>query len=172
MSWWGSHTINIVKWQLQTTLWPDIMVTLSRQNCRVPSSVNVHGFCLHHGKVINFLLILTLFKFNLTLKIRLGLTYVLVGLNEKFKKYHWMFSYGIFPPFSVWMYSNAHLFLVQNLQIRSGIFRPKVYISRPVHCAVCIISFVRKTMEFRRPFPYFVNCHELVSVKFLSVQHR
>ena len=34
----GVATINIVKWQLQTTLWPDNMVTLSRQNCRVPSS--------------------------------------------------------------------------------------------------------------------------------------
>ena len=31
-------TKNIVKWQLQTTLWPDNMVTLSRQNCCVPSS--------------------------------------------------------------------------------------------------------------------------------------
>ena len=31
-------TINIVKWQLQTTLWPCTMFTLSRQNCRVPSS--------------------------------------------------------------------------------------------------------------------------------------
>ena len=30
----GVATINIVKWQLQTTLWPDNMVTLSRQNCR------------------------------------------------------------------------------------------------------------------------------------------
>ena len=34
----GVATINIVKWQLKTTLWPDNMVTLSRQNCRVPSS--------------------------------------------------------------------------------------------------------------------------------------
>ena len=34
----GVATINIVKWKLQTTLWPDNMVTLSRRNCRVPSS--------------------------------------------------------------------------------------------------------------------------------------
>ena len=31
----GVATINIVKWQLHTTLWPDNMVTLSQQNCRV-----------------------------------------------------------------------------------------------------------------------------------------
>ena len=35
----GVATIHIVKWQLQTTLWPDNMDTLSRQNCRVPSFV-------------------------------------------------------------------------------------------------------------------------------------
>ena len=40
----GVATINTVKWQLQTTLWPDNVVTLSRQNCRVPSSVNVQYF--------------------------------------------------------------------------------------------------------------------------------
>ena len=34
----GVATMNIVKWQLQTTLWPDNMLTLSRQNCLVPSS--------------------------------------------------------------------------------------------------------------------------------------
>ena len=34
----GIATINIVKWKLQTTFWPDKMVTLSRRNCRVPSS--------------------------------------------------------------------------------------------------------------------------------------
>ena len=34
----GVAIINIVKWQLQTTLGPDNIVTLSRQNCRVPSS--------------------------------------------------------------------------------------------------------------------------------------
>ena len=34
----GVATINIVKWQLQTILWPDNMATLSGQNCRVPSS--------------------------------------------------------------------------------------------------------------------------------------
>ena len=37
----GVATINIVKWQLQTTLWPDNMVTLLRQNCCVPSSDHV-----------------------------------------------------------------------------------------------------------------------------------
>ena len=37
----GVATINIVKWKLQTTLWPDNMVTLSRRNCRVPSSANM-----------------------------------------------------------------------------------------------------------------------------------
>ena len=31
---------NVVKWQLQTTLCPENMVTLSQQNCRVPSSGN------------------------------------------------------------------------------------------------------------------------------------
>ena len=34
----GVAITNIVKWQLQTTLWPENMITLSRQNCRVPSS--------------------------------------------------------------------------------------------------------------------------------------
>ena len=34
----GIATINKVKWQLQTTLSPDNMVTLSLQNCPVPSS--------------------------------------------------------------------------------------------------------------------------------------
>ena len=38
----GVATINIVKWKLQTPLWPDNMVTLSRWNCRVPSSAAVH----------------------------------------------------------------------------------------------------------------------------------
>ena len=37
----GVATINMVKWQLQTTIWPDNMVTLSRQNYRVPSSVRL-----------------------------------------------------------------------------------------------------------------------------------
>ena len=31
-------TTHIVKWQLQTTLYPENMITLSRKNCRVPSS--------------------------------------------------------------------------------------------------------------------------------------
>ena len=31
----GVATMNIVKWQLQTTLWPDNMLTLLRQNYRV-----------------------------------------------------------------------------------------------------------------------------------------
>ena len=34
----GVATTNIVKWQLPTTLCPENMVTLSRKNCRVPSS--------------------------------------------------------------------------------------------------------------------------------------
>ena len=34
----GVATQNIVKRQLQTTLWPDYMVTLLRQNCRLPRS--------------------------------------------------------------------------------------------------------------------------------------
>ena len=42
----GVVTINKVKWQLQTTLWPDNMVTLSRQNCRVPSSG--HPITIHY----------------------------------------------------------------------------------------------------------------------------
>ena len=33
----GVATTNIVKWQLETTLCPENMVTLSRKNCRVPS---------------------------------------------------------------------------------------------------------------------------------------
>ena len=36
-------TTNIVKWQLQTTLYPENMVTLSRRNSCVPSSVYYHG---------------------------------------------------------------------------------------------------------------------------------
>ena len=40
----GVATINTVKWQLQTTQQPDNMVTLSRQNCRVPSSVDFFSF--------------------------------------------------------------------------------------------------------------------------------
>ena len=34
----GVATMNISKWKLQTFLWPDNMVTLLQQNCRVPSS--------------------------------------------------------------------------------------------------------------------------------------
>ena len=37
----GLETINIVQWQLQTTLWPFKMVSLSRQNCRVPTPSSV-----------------------------------------------------------------------------------------------------------------------------------
>ena len=35
----GVATTKIVKWQIQTTWWPENNVTLSRQNCRMPSSV-------------------------------------------------------------------------------------------------------------------------------------
>ena len=38
LSRWGVATTNRVKWQLQTTLFPENMVTLSRQNCRVPTA--------------------------------------------------------------------------------------------------------------------------------------
>ena len=33
-------TMSIVKWKLQTILWPDDIVTLSQRNCLVPSSGN------------------------------------------------------------------------------------------------------------------------------------
>ena len=38
----GVATTNIVKWQFQAILCPENMVTLSRQNCRVPSSENTY----------------------------------------------------------------------------------------------------------------------------------
>ena len=44
-------TINIVKWKLQTTLYPDNMVTLSRRNCHVPSSAQQYYLNAHDGLV-------------------------------------------------------------------------------------------------------------------------
>ena len=42
----GVATKSIVKWQFQTTLCPENMVTLSRQNCRMPSSGFICQICM------------------------------------------------------------------------------------------------------------------------------
>ena len=51
----GVATINIVKWQLQTTLWPDYIVTLSQQNCCVPSSAyNAYSIYYMYSNLLFF----------------------------------------------------------------------------------------------------------------------
>ena len=43
----GVATINIVKWQVKTTLWPDNMVTLSRAQLRKSKPFAQSIFSLH-----------------------------------------------------------------------------------------------------------------------------
>ena len=89
--------INIVNWQLQTTLWPDNMVTLSQQNCGVSSSVcitnvaplvdtrdvNVSFFC---DQTVRFLLPLwkkTLFRFVFVWNTKTKKKFLSISISKK-----------------------------------------------------------------------------------------
>ena len=97
----GVTTINIVKWQLKTTLWPDNMVTLWRQNCRKPSSTYLkkHFFTVDltwsvWHSMLNLLSKVVLlsrskaptekdFFFHLKITLKLGIVLVTFGVISK-----------------------------------------------------------------------------------------